>query len=78
MKKTDYFCDACGYVLTDTNEVPRFRLHLTAQRMEHRNLHVCAIAITPPIQRDHHFCDLKCLKSWISLEKDGGKLPVSL
>jgi hypothetical protein len=68
MKTTDIRCDGCGGNLLYTGNSIDYRLALNVERKPSRGGFVTDMMIYPPLERDHHFCDLRCLDHWRSRE----------
>ena len=64
-KETKITCDNCESDLTDSGSMPRYRLHLSAERMRNKSNVECAVIVYPPIERDLYFCGMKCLREHI-------------
>ena len=69
--KPQYFCDGCHKDITTTSNSEDWRLVLTSQPKmlwyEAEGLRggvVTDVAMRRPIDRSHHFCNLKCLDVW--------------
>lgn len=65
MQKTEVTCDYCNANITTTDKMPAFRLRLSAEKLPHTSRAIYAILVHPPIDCDHHFCNLACLSSWL-------------
>jgi hypothetical protein len=57
-------CDQCGADLHGGGNVPAYRLCLSAQRISTGSGPVADVLAYPPIERDYHFCGLRCLAEW--------------
>ena len=68
MRAVQITCDACGKDITSTEEKPRFRLLLLAERLPHTSNIISGILVRPPIDNDRYFCGLDCLRNWIATE----------
>lgn len=64
-------CDNCIKDITETGKRPAYRLTLSCEPRPHNTNSVYAVMVYPPINQDHHFCDLDCLANWLKtrLEK---------
>lgn len=65
MREEIITCDGCRKDISKTDEMPSFRLRLSAEKMRQDADFSYAILITPPIVVDHHFCGLNCLQTWM-------------
>lgn len=66
MREVKITCDGCGKDITNTAQMPAFRLHLLAEALPHTSNSVYAVLVYPPIESDCYFCDTSCLKSWLT------------
>lgn len=66
MKKAEITCDACNEDLTETSGSPRFRLVLSSEAVRFIGNTMTLAIVYPPIERSHHFCNLKCLSEWVN------------
>lgn len=64
MKKTNYICDYCGNDITATDSMPRTRLILGYEWMEHKSNLVYSVLVHPPLDGIMAFCNLNCLLEW--------------
>jgi hypothetical protein len=64
-------CDHCCADITDTGNELGYRLNLSAERLliNCKAMAVTAMMVYPPINRDHHFCGLNCLREWLNVQK---------
>lgn len=76
MREHKVTCDTCGRDITSTGNSVDYRLDvvnvsLHSQRGEAGEMFaVTDMMIYPPLKRDHHFCDLRCLQGhWIATGK---------
>lgn len=63
---TKITCDCCNADLTETGSMPKFSLRISAEEIPHSTDIVFGVLVYPPIGSDKHFCDLKCMHSWLS------------
>jgi len=61
-------CDSCKEELVEESKYPAsFALKLeTIDVGTNSSGVVFAITVIPPLEREHHFCGLGCLKKWVS------------
>lgn len=61
-------CDGCGIDLTYTGNSVDYRLRLTSETKGHPHDGgaVTDMMIYPAIERDQIFCDLRCLRRWVT------------
>lgn len=64
MKTVTITCDGCKGTIEASN-VPGYFLGLSAYGKPLADGPVAALHVMPPIDRDHHFCCLACLKKWL-------------
>jgi len=57
-------CDGCGADLTFTSNCEDYYLSLGSFSKRSLGGFVTAVAISPAITHDHHFCSLLCLDHW--------------
>jgi len=77
MREVKITCDGCGKDITNTAQMPAFRLHLLAESLPHTSNSVYSVRVYPPIKRDCYFCDTECLKSWLTtLANDPASAPL--
>ena len=76
MKISSISCDKCAKDLTYTGNCQDYYLVLTygskAAWYEKEGLRggaVTAMALSPPVSRTYHFCDLNCLDKWRDVER---------
>jgi len=62
---TQILCDHCKRDLTTTGNSMDYRLLLKSEEISAPSGPVTDMWIEPAISRDHHFCNLKCLKEWV-------------
>jgi hypothetical protein len=74
MKKVEITCDNCGKDLRHTNFEDEFRLVLSCEPKSHPGdgATTYATGFEPDINRQHHFCDMRCLGDWL---KNRGSSP---
>ena len=65
MKAIRVACDGCEKDLSSTDFHTEFRLVLTSESIPHTGMTRSAMIPDYIISRDHHFCSLKCLKTWV-------------
>lgn len=65
-KQTKITCDACNADITSSFNHPTFRLVLHAESLPITSNWVHASLVHPPIEHDLYFCNLACLKAWIT------------
>ena len=65
MKKTTITCDSCEKDLTTTNHQIDYYFSLNEESKINVSGFATALHIAPPMGRNHHFCGLGCLKTWI-------------
>lgn len=63
-KEVIIFCDGCSKDITSTEGMPKFRLHLRAEKLS-RSGPVYMGLVRPPIDKDKYFCNFSCLSSWM-------------
>lgn len=67
---TTVTCDGCKKEIGPTHYASEFYLTLSPTRRPHDGSGSSfAMYIEPPIDRDLHFCHLKCLSAWINTPK---------
>lgn len=71
MKKLEITCDTCGADITTTGPMPAHRLELRAVDLPQTGGFTYAVMNYPPIDRDYHFCGIKCLAQFV-IKKTGG------
>lgn len=59
-------CDQCDKDLTRTGRQPAFRLTLSSEEIPHDTNIINAVRVFPEIRRDFHFCNLACLRNWLT------------
>ena len=69
MKTTEIKCDGCGGDLTSTGNMVDYRLALNVESKPLRGNFATAMSISPPLERDHHFCGVQCLDHWRDRER---------
>jgi hypothetical protein len=69
MKTTNVTCDGCGADLTTTGNCEDYRLGLIVESIPSRGGAVTAMAAYPPLERDAHFCGIRCLDHWSARRK---------
>jgi hypothetical protein len=69
MKETKHKCDNCDRDLSDSKQVPRYRLYLGCTNIPSSSSVICAVMVYPPLDREHHFCDFDCLTKWVNKGK---------
>lgn len=69
----EYSCDQCLVDLTETDQMPKFRVHLSCQSIPHNTSYVFAVNVRPPIVGEKHFCSIDCLKRYVMGELNGGR-----
>lgn len=74
MRTTEIKCDKCGKDLTYTGNCEDYYLTLGSAPKVGRGNFRTLMAVTPPIDREHHFCNLACLDKW----RDGERMFDSL
>ena len=62
MKTVEVLCDGCGKDITDTREMPSYRIGVYCEKLPHTSNIVLGVMVSPPLNREHHFCGLSCLK----------------
>ena len=67
--ETVFTCDGCGNDVTRSRHMQDWRILVTDQSMGHKPGPVTAMAVSPPLGRDYHFCNIACLHKWSDLEK---------
>ena len=65
MRTTTVVCDGCGADRTSTGNCEDYRLALVVESLPRHSHTVTAMAVTPDIDRDHHFCGINCLVTWL-------------
>lgn len=61
MREEKVTCDTCGADLNATSNCVDYRLTLTAELLPSRSESVTMMMIYPPIDRDRHYCGVRCL-----------------
>jgi hypothetical protein len=66
-KGLQIICDGCGIGIAYTRNCVGYRLALKVEsRAKHPEVRVFTMmGVFPPLERDHHFCNLSCLGHWI-------------
>lgn len=66
MKKEEVLCDNCGGDITYTHNSIDYRISCCVERIPHnpRASSVTSMMIYPPLEHDHYFCGVGCLKEW--------------
>jgi hypothetical protein len=59
-----YLCDGCNADITETSNSAWNRLQLRNQGMIPARGLVTDVSPILHVARDHHFCNLRCLKAW--------------
>jgi hypothetical protein len=67
-------CDACGGDLTDAGAMPTYRLALSPEAVANSGNIRYSVAVCPPIDHTHHFCNLCCLDLWRDRARHRDKL----
>jgi hypothetical protein len=70
MKKEQILCDGCSEDLTETGEMPAFRLKLESEAIQQVSNISFSCYVKPLIHRSHHFCGSVCLKNWLECSKN--------
>ncbi len=75
-KTVEIVCDKCGKDLSYTSNCEDYYLVVNScskspwyHQQGMRGGAVTSMAISPPIDRPHYFCDLRCLEEWIDHHK---------
>lgn len=71
MKETKITCDGCGKDLTTTGNSVDYRLALVNEAIPSGGGAVTDMMVYPPIERNVHFCGMRCLKAWLSAPPNG-------
>ena len=58
-------CDQCNEDLTCSKGATKYKLTLSCEKCPSDGPCVSLLLVLPPIERDYHFCGLKCLFLWI-------------
>lgn len=66
MNQESVTCDGCGKDITTTGNCVDYRLALVVESIPCGRNMVTLLHVTPPLNRDHHFCGVGCLKNWIT------------
>ena len=73
MRKTVTRCDDCDASLSQYSNYEAWGLTLYATNFQVQpadNRHMEVIKTDRPIEREHHFCGLGCLESWLMKQED--------
>ena len=65
MRTEKTVCDACDRDLTATGNCADWRLALVNQPIPSLGGVVTDMMVYPAIERDRHFCGIRCLKTWM-------------
>lgn len=65
MKTTAHTCDNCQRDISESNGMRSFRLALRAEKIKNSSGFEYAVYVSPPIERDMHFCGTACLADWV-------------
>lgn len=75
MKLVTVTCDGCGCDLSTRTNVEDYRLVLRSESKLGSGSGVYTLmAISPPIDREHHFCGVGCLDHWRDHKRLFGRL----
>lgn len=67
MRTEKVVCDDCGEDLSTTTNSVDYRLLLKSEsKPGYGSGFYTDMLITPAIDRPHHFCDLSCLRRWMT------------
>jgi hypothetical protein len=66
---TTIICDECGKSLIYTKYSYEYFITTSNTSKINRDGTCFAMGIEPSFARDHHFCNMKCLTSWVNGEK---------
>lgn len=64
----EIYCDGCGDNLSYADNSIDYRLHLVSERILLCDGPVTDVMRYPSIKRDHHFCNLECLRNWLNVK----------
>lgn len=65
MERVEVNCDHCMKSLADAGSMPTYRICLSSEKVPNSGPYMNAVHVTPPIQQDHHFCNMYCLSEWL-------------
>lgn len=74
MKTVEIKCDGCGADLTSTGNCVDYRLSLENENIPTRGGFVTSMGAYPAIDRNCHFCDLRCLDLWTDRRRHRNQL----
>jgi len=61
----EIYCDGCGDNLSASGNSIDYRLSLIVERIAPHDGPLTDVMRYPPIKKDCHFCDLRCLRNWL-------------
>ncbi|WP_027578518.1 hypothetical protein [Bradyrhizobium sp. Ai1a-2] len=74
MKTIEIKCDGCGADITSTGNCFDYRLALVVETRAVQGPSVTAMAVSLPLDRDHHYCGINCLDQWRDRKRYEAKL----